>query len=63
MTNTVQLDGDIVSFSLTPRQAHSLYCVLRNVSAWQDTDNPALDDLRDQFRDILARISDMDIFN
>ena len=53
MTNTVQFDGDVVSFSLNPTQAHTLWCVLRNASAWQDTDSPMLDDLRDQLRDIL----------
>ncbi len=62
MTNTVQLDGDIVSFSLTSRQAHSLFCVLQSASAWQDTDSPAVDDLRLQLRHVLARIADIDIF-
>lgn len=56
MTNTVQLDGDTISFSLTPRRAHSLFCVLQSSSAWQDTDSPAVDDLRLQLRHVLDRI-------
>ena len=62
MTNTVLLDNNVVSFSLDPAQAHSLYCVLQNASAWQDTDSPALDDLRDQLRDILSHIRYSDVF-
>jgi hypothetical protein len=60
MDNTVQLDGDTISFSLNPTQAHSLWCVLQNASSWQDTDSPVVDDLRLQHKHILASISARD---
>jgi hypothetical protein len=56
MDNTVQLDGDIISFSLNATQAHSLWCTLQNASAWQDIDSTALDDVRLQLRHILASL-------